>query len=153
LRFTVVNNAVEVRVNGVVTPLGGATAQFAFSGHTLKLCVGNIEALLPAGTSINGMSATLTSNATFDFLAEDQSLPMQLDIPAHVALSKIPAHTAVCPGGTISFTLTVLNPGPAPLDSMYVDDVLGAGLTYVSDDAVPPSTGDATTRHWVFTNV
>src|SRR5262249_19328124 len=51
---------------------------------------------------------------------------------ADLQLEKHAAAASVAAGGTVAFTLTLLNNGPSPADAATVTDTLPAGLTFVS---------------------
>ncbi|MGE0641645.1 MAG: hypothetical protein AB7G12_10365 [Thermoanaerobaculia bacterium] len=102
-------------------------------GRTIGVGFGNLLAVKAAGW--NG--SYLTAAEALTCVAADTDL----------SIEKISdAAGPVLPGDTVTYTLTVMNEGPADATGVVVTDTLPLGLTYVSDDCgaldVPPWTWD-----------
>src|SRR5439155_9916234 len=126
-------------------------------GHTLKLCITNLESILAqlglTSVDIAGVQGSLFAGNPFDVVGEDGTSPFVLQPINEIDVSKIPNFPTVCPGGSIQYTIQIRNPGATILTNISANDALGSGLTYVSDDATVASTGDAHSRAWTFSNV
>jgi uncharacterized repeat protein (TIGR01451 family) len=150
VRIQIKNGAVSRVVNAVVTPLAGAT--FAFDGSTLELKVPNYQDLLDGlqvSTDLCDARFRLTANAEFDGPGEDFSSPFQLMLTPSIQVEKNPPTQAICAGEPVEWTITVTNDGLCELDAVNVEDILGAGFSYVSSSEAPTSVNGQTVR-WEF---
>ncbi len=151
------SGVLEVRAanDTVVTTLDGtpisippnAQVSLVFAGHTLKLCIKNVEAFWP-DFDISALQAYIQCGALYDYMGEEAVLPRQLALDELVDVANAPSET--CAGGTVNYAITVRNPGPEVLHTLRVRDALFDGLTYISDDG--GSTGTATVREWSYPN-
>ena len=111
-----------VEVNGVAN----AGAEAFYSGTELEVRVPGL-----------GLSTVWQASAFVDCipdaLGEDPSIPAKCQEPnVDLAITKTANPTAVCPGETTRFTITVTNTGQAPLD-IDLTDTLPVGLTYAGN--------------------
>jgi uncharacterized repeat protein (TIGR01451 family) len=123
------------------------------SGTTRQL---TINVTVGAGTSGNNI------NSVVSILASDQTDPIStnnssnIDVvvnSANLELTKTVNDNTPDEGQTVQFTLKVKNNGPSFANSIIVNDLLPAGLTYVSDDsggAYNSVTGDWNVGNLVF---
>jgi len=152
VRIQIKNVVFSRVVNAVVTPLAGAT--FGFTGSTLELKVPNYQTLLTGlevSTDLCDARFRLTANAEFDGPGEDFSSPFQLMLSPSIDVEKNPPTQAVCAGENVDWTITITNDGLCHLDEVVLEDILGAGLTYVSSGTAPTSVNGQTVR-WEFPN-
>ncbi|MDZ4806517.1 MAG: FlgD immunoglobulin-like domain containing protein [Candidatus Eisenbacteria bacterium] len=153
IRIQIKNNLVRKVVGGVATLIPGAT--FAFVGDKLELCVPNYQDLisgLAITTDLCNARIILLANAEFDFLAEDLSDAVQLQVAPSILVEKNPPVQDICAGEPVTWTITVTNDGLCRLDDITVEDILGAGMTYESSNTLPTSVVGQTIR-WVYTNI
>jgi uncharacterized repeat protein (TIGR01451 family) len=135
-----------------VTTWVGAT--FNFTGSTLELKVPNYQTLLAGlevSTDLCDARFRLTANAEFDGPGEDFSSPFQLMLSPSIDVEKNPPTQAVCAGENVEWTITITNDGLCLLDEIVLEDILGAGLTYVSSGTAPTSVNGQTVR-WELPN-
>ena len=85
-------------------------------------------------------STTLDTNTTNNTATVETTLNRNAD----VAISKSVSPVAVLVGQPTTFTVVVTNQGPARVTGLVVQDLLPAGLSFVSASASPGSYADAT---------
>ena len=109
------------------------------AGGTLTITFDvNVGASVAAGTYQNEVSSTSTnvSALEFDFLStivEDVTLNLAVT-QADLSLDKSVDDDTPILGQNVTFTITVNNGGPDSASGVQVEDILPAGLTYVSDN-------------------
>jgi uncharacterized repeat protein (TIGR01451 family) len=143
-RIGLENNKVQVLAPSVVD-LSAQSDTAMFNGF-LELRIDNLRALLPPGADLCDAHIRMTANSRDDGLGEDRSDLIVLAVPPQILVTKTPETQSVCPNQPVDWTITVTNNGLCELDGESVDDVLPAGVTFLS--SIPPSTGDAQNRHW-----
>jgi uncharacterized repeat protein (TIGR01451 family) len=97
----------------------------------------DIQATVDAGTSGSTVTNTVTvvsldqtdTNVTADDLSEDITVGNSTDL----AVTKTVDNSSPDEGGTITYTITFTNNGPAQATTVSLTDLLPAGVTYSSD--------------------
>ena len=92
------------------------------------------------------VNVTDASSTTVDTNTANNTATVEttLDRTADVAISKSVAPAAVLVGQSTTFTVVVTNQGPARVTGLVVQDLLPAGLSFVSASASPGSYAEAT---------
>jgi mucin-19 len=145
----------SVTTAGVITPIGGGTG--TISG-------------LPAGSSMTGCAFDQTGNLVVSLFNTGAATLYRINLSALSAtsmgavagtpwgdigtapgrqadLSVTKTASNLAPGNTVTFTVTVSNAGPVRATGVHVNDLLPAGLTYVSGTA-SAGTYNSTTGLW-----
>jgi uncharacterized repeat protein (TIGR01451 family) len=128
-----------VTAPGFTCNLPGAGEQLSCSRQTLTVAdgpqtitvLGTFSAASAGTTVVNGADvhsdeADLTPEDNAD-AAETVPIPS-----ADLELQKTASASSVLPGGTVAFTLTVVNNGPSPASAVAITDTLPPELTFVS---------------------
>lgn len=153
VRIQVKNNAVLRLVNNVSTMIPGAV--YAVSGNRLELKIPNYQNVL-AGLNILSDPCDarfrFSANAGFDGAAEDITSSFLLTLPPSVIVDLNPPTQVICAGATASWTITVTNDGLCRLNDVTVEDVLGAGMSFLSSNTTPTSVVGQTVS-WVFSGI
>ena len=114
---------------------------------------GTVDPSLPAGTGVFVDTATVTPPASLtdpnpsnNTATDTDSLTPQADLSI-TKLADGHASETVSPGQTVTFTISLSNGGPSDATNVNVNDLLPAGLTFVS---ATPSVGtyNALTGTW-----
>jgi uncharacterized repeat protein (TIGR01451 family)/fimbrial isopeptide formation D2 family protein len=123
------------------------------------------------GNLDKGASATLTLTASVDAAGlrtntasvshSDQTDPVpgnnsasaSVDQRVDLTVSKSVDHPTANVGATETFTIGVSNAGPNTAHNVKIADLLPAGLTYISDDAVGLNTYVSTTGVWTIDSI
>jgi len=153
VRIQIKGNAVLRIVGGVPSVIPGA--QFAFIGDKLELKIPNYQDVasgLPIETDICNSRIILLANAEFDFLAEDLTSAVQLDLAPSILVEKNPPVQDICAGESIDWTITVTNNGICRLDDVIVEDILGNGMSFGSSNVMPTSVVGQTIR-WEYPGI
>ena len=142
------------------TNLGNGQVQWTglnlTAGMTAQLTLtGTVDPSLPAGTGVFVDTATVTLPAILtdpnpgnNAATDADSVTPQANLSI-TALADGHASETVSPGQAVTFTLSLTNSGPSDATSVTVNDLLPAGLTYVSN---APSVGayNPATGVWAF---
>ncbi len=125
------------------------------AGMTAQLILtGTVDPSLPAGAGVFVDTATVTPPASLtdpnpsnNTATDTDSLTPQADLSI-TKLADGHASETVSPGQTVTFTVSLSNGGPSDATNVNVNDLLPAGLTFVS---ATPSVGtyNALTGTWV----
>ncbi|MFZ5863100.1 MAG: DUF11 domain-containing protein [Nitrospirota bacterium] len=152
--ITVTNNGPNSATNVVMTDPLPAGATFVSSSTTQGSCTGTTTVSCTLGTLINGASATVTivvtptaagtlsntasvtANET-DPNTANNSAPgtTTVNAPANQAdlsITKTDSPDPVSVNGTLTYSITVTNNGPANAAAVTVTDTLPAGVTFTS---------------------
>jgi uncharacterized repeat protein (TIGR01451 family) len=119
---------IEVTANNVVVTGAGGPSTFAFNGSDLEVAVQNVD--LPVAYNLRWFAGNINDGLGEDTrTAEIRPGGPQIDVvkDANVA--------TVCPGGFITYTIRVENPGEVPLQTVNLTDDIPAGLNYVGGSA------------------
>jgi len=153
IRIQIKNNQVLKVIGGVTSVLAGA--EFAYVGDKLELKVTNYQALVasvPMSSDLCNARLILLANAEFDFLSEDLTSAVQLELAPSILVEKNPPMQTICAGDTVDWTITVTNNGLCRLDDINVEDVLGAGMTFHHSNVMPTSVVGQTIR-WEYPGI
>ncbi|MFD2564890.1 T9SS type B sorting domain-containing protein, partial [Aquimarina rubra] len=110
-----------------------------------------LEATVNVGTSGDTITNTVTGvtldQTDNDTTADDPSEDIVVNNEVDLVVAKIVDNATPDEGGTVNYTITVTNNGPAQATTVSITDQLPVGVTYVSDT---PSQGsyDDTTGIW-----
>ena len=123
-------------VTCVVTDLkAGAEARFAFTAKVVELTAGASSVANTATVTSPGDPVTPNNESTVEVPVTEVDL----------ALTKTVDMATALPGATLTYTLTVVNNGPATSKGAVVVDTLPAGLSVVSVDAACKSVASEVT--------
>ena len=132
-------------------PAGGSTSLAITAYATLGVTVMGHGPVPPAYTNVAQVWTADQTNDTDstpgnNVLAEDDQDDAEIPIRAlsDLALTKSVDNATPYVGSQIAYTIVVTNEGPQPASGVLIEDVLPAGLTYVSNNvgvAYNPGTG------------
>ncbi|UEG48879.1 DUF11 domain-containing protein [Ferruginibacter lapsinanis] len=108
-----------------------------------------------SGTSMQTISNTASLNAVTqtDASSANNSATANLTVNgADLSLTTQVNKSSAMPGNTVTYTVTVTNNGPLASNDVQIQDILPAGLTYVSSSATESSYNSAT-QIWGGTNL
>ena len=107
----------------------------AVADGTLTIAITGTFAASAAGTIVPNGARVDSSNLDPDPASAADTINTLVIPAADLQLQKSADDGSVGPGGTTSFTLTLVNNGPSPAVTTAITDTLPAGLTFVSGTA------------------
>ena len=124
---------------------------------TINLTLGDLAAGASGRITVTGTATTSVAREDFVNVAriststpETSTTNNESSVPGAVWTSDLliikDADALAVAGSTFNATLTIRNQGPAPATSVQVEDVMPAGVTFVSSSPAPSSTTGATYR-------
>jgi uncharacterized repeat protein (TIGR01451 family) len=130
---------------GTVSRTAGTIAQGGSESFTVTVLVGAGA----TGNIVNTAVVTPPAGLTDSDLTNNSSSDTDpINVAADLRLSKSNGVTTLAPGAQTTYTFVLTNDGPHEVTGAIVEDVLPAGLTYVSSSAgVTYNTGTRTVRY------
>ena len=123
----------------IQTASGGGGSEVACTRPTLSIADGTLAIAITgtfdasaAGTIVPNGARVDSNNLDPDPASAADTINTLVIPAADLQLQKSADEGSVGPGGSTSFTLTLLNNGPSPADAPTITDTLPAGLTFVS---------------------
>jgi uncharacterized repeat protein (TIGR01451 family) len=128
----------SVTALGFTCNLPGAGEQLLCSrptlavGETLTVSVVGTFSVESAGTTVVNGAAVISDEADFN-PGDNAAVAETIPVPsADLELQKTASASSVLPGGTVVFTLTLVNNGPSQASGVTITDTLPPELTFVS---------------------
>ena len=115
------------------------------AGATEDITVNGTLAASAAGTLLSNSALVSSATADPDPLNNTSTISAPVAPAADLELTKFADNASPAAGGTVTFSLALINRGPTQADDVRVTDTLPAGLTFVSASPGCAAAGQAVT--------